>query len=1316
MPTPAEHPNKPNSNSLARTLTKAAALLLGLLLALLLISAALLNYAVRYDKGTRLLWNASTRLFHNSLSGNYVSGNLLHGLHLEKVAYHNSTLRIDLSSLAGSWNIDWQQRRLNVSWLHLGMLAIDDTSPSSPTTLPQQIQLPLALTLNDIRLQQLRYGQGTGALELSKLQLHGKSDGTTHALTLETLTTPYGIAQADLQLSGKRPFALDGSLQLRGIIDTDKSAPKGEQYLLDAKLSGSLEALNIALAASGDKLQGKAQIVATPFAALPFQTARIDLLHINPQAFNAAAPKADISLHADLQPLASPTTPLSVGGKVSASNALPGALDRQRLPLLSASADVQMNQTTQTLTALNVRLPGNGQLSGNGSLKDGTGAFTLQASSLNLQSLYGALAASRLQGPLTLRLTPQRQEVQLQLADAALRIGLDAAMEADNITLTDASLSAGKSSLALNGAVSLQDAMPFDLKGKLTHFNPATWIKTSPADQARLQADINMDFSASGQAVPVPPQAPPQLKLSFGIHDSRYGGLPLQGSGTLHLDGERLLPSSADLLIAGNQLHLKGSFGTAKDQLAVHIHAPQLQSLGFGLSGLLQFDGTLAGSLTRPNLRATYRAEKLVFGARRLARLSGQADLQGDLQASVSSPNNKLVLSLHAQDYHGPEATLSTFDADLSGTYAAHRLTLKADGDHKGKPLALTLAAQGRLQREGPGYAWKGVLQQLENRGWPRLALSTPLDIDASAKRLILGATQLSVADAAIDLKNFSYQDGRLRSAGSMSNLQVSAMLDLLHEYGGVTLPLKSNLVFDSQWDFSLADSGSGYLQINRKSGDLRFTPEERDIALGLSQAQLRVELHGKQLSTTARIVADRIGSLTTQADSTLPVQDGLLTLTTQMPLTAEATLSLPQLHSIGSLLGPQYVLEGAMNAKLSARGTPESPQLSGSINGDGLGFLWFDQGIQLKNGIVRMVLDNNEIDLRQVEFQGASGTLRATGKVQLGNANPALSASIIADRLQLFASPERQLMLSGQASVANVDEKLRIDGKVRVDRALFDFPKSSAPSLGDDVIVVRSNGKTTQGATATGQQKFDQASAKPASSLSPSINLDLDFGDDFRFRGRGADLRLAGNLNVKSEPNAPLRGVGLIRVAEGTYEAFGSKLNIESGRINFQGPLNNPNINILAIRSNLEVEAGVEVSGTAAQPRVKLVSTPNVSDEEKLSWIMFGHGSDSSGVAQINASSQALALLGNYGGKNLARGIGLDQFSVGASESGLTDQQVINIGKALTEKIVLGYEQSLSTAASIIKLSWQFSRRWSLVVRAGAINGLGLVFNRRYD
>ncbi|MFX7764326.1 hypothetical protein ABTK05_21945, partial [Acinetobacter baumannii] len=77
----------------------------------------------------------------------------------------------------------------------------------------------------------------------------------------------------------------------------------------------------------------------------------------------------------------------------------------------------------------------------------------------------------------------------------------------------------------------------------------------------------------------------------FRIHDSTYDALPMSGQGDINLAGMRLLPSRANVQIAGNTLDLDGSFGTARDKLKLKVDAPQLARLGYGLGGLLRVDG-----------------------------------------------------------------------------------------------------------------------------------------------------------------------------------------------------------------------------------------------------------------------------------------------------------------------------------------------------------------------------------------------------------------------------------------------------------------------------------------------------------------------------------------------------------------------------------------------------------------------------------------------------------------------------------------------------------------------------------------------------
>jgi translocation and assembly module TamB len=353
---------------------------------------------------------------------------------------------------------------------------------------------------------------------------------------------------------------------------------------------------------------------------------------------------------------------------------------------------------------------------------------------------------------------------------------------------------------------------------------------------------------------------------------------------------------------------------------------------------------------------------------------------------------------------------------------------------------------------------------------------------------------------------------------------------------------------------------------------------------------------------------------------------------------------------------------------------------------------------------VVHIVLSQNLVEFQQVEFHGASGTLRATGRVRLDSAEPDLTASIVADKLELFAAPDRNLSLSGSASVANAGAQggMAINGKFVVDHALF-----------DDVVVVRPDG------TVAGERPLPVAGTnKPVGPFAPRANIDIDLGNSFRFRGQGADLGLTGTVTAMSAPNLPLRAVGNVRVTRGsTYTAFGRRLNIENGFFTFNGPVANPGINILAMRRNQQVEAGVQVTGTVQFPTAKLVSEPSVPDNEKLSWLLFGHGTDQgNNLGQQSTMTTALALLGSASGKQIAQTFGLDEFSIGRSEVGLTDPQVVMVSKAINERLVIGYEQGLQSASNAIKATVNLTRYWSVAAYGGTFDGIELLFTRRFD
>jgi len=169
-----------------------------------------------------------------------------------------------------------------------------------------------------------------------------------------------------------------------------------------------------------------------------------------------------------------------------------------------------------------------------------------------------------------------------------------------------------------------------------------------------------------------------------------------------------------------------------------------------------------------------------------------------------------------------------------------------------------------------------------------------------------------------------------------------------------------------------------------------------------------------------------------------------------------------------------------------------------------------------------------------------------------------------------------------------------------------------------------------------------------------------------------------------------------------------------------FDGPIDNPALQITAWRRNQAVEAGVQLTGTVRAPRVQLVSQPPVPEAEQLSWLVLGRAPTDVTKADLGLLQAAAAALLARGDqlpldRRLARTFGLDEVSFRGS--GEVQDRVLAVGKRLSDRLYVSYEQGLGTVASnLVKLDYSLSRRWSLRAETGTSSGWGLFYRFSWD
>ena len=197
---------------------------------------------------------------------------------------------------------------------------------------------------------------------------------------------------------------------------------------------------------------------------------------------------------------------------------------------------------------------------------------------------------------------------------------------------------------------------------------------------------------------------------------------------------------------------------------------------------------------------------------------------------------------------------------------------------------------------------------------------------------------------------------------------------------------------------------------------------------------------------------------------------------------------------------------------------------------------------------------------------------------------------------------------------------------------------------------------------------------------------------------------------------------LGEVRIERGTYKAYGQDLSIDSSVVRFSGPYDNPTLNIIAIRPNISVRVGVQITGNLNTPRVRLFSEPELPENEKLAWLLLGRPAAGGGAEAAIMQQAALALLSSATGKmddGIAKKLGIDDVSFrgrSTNADGTTASAVVSLGKRISDKLYVRYESSVAGALGTISLFYDFSKRFTLRAQTGDSNAVDLIFTLTYD
>ena len=402
--------------------------------------------------------------------------------------------------------------------------------------------------------------------------------------------------------------------------------------------------------------------------------------------------------------------------------------------------------------------------------------------------------------------------------------------------------------------------------------------------------------------------------------------------------------------------------------------------------------------------------------------------------------------------------------------------------------------------------------------------------------------------------------------------------------------------------------------------------------------------------------------------------------------------------------------LKGMVNLDSKIGGNLSSPLLVGNMTAKGSAVPRYDVG------------QVNDFDFK-VGLNGQRGDLDGTIVLNGGSLklDGDLDWSTGADGSLVAQAKKLPVFLVGYGTaVADINTKvtlgevLDISGDVEINTARITVHDvaGSGKSVSSDEILVPDDGSLSLMKKAREPQ------------FKSTIDLGVKFGDDVRFAAMGmVKGNLAGGIDIyKKLEHKDIRSAGEIRVVDGTADVYGRKFNFATARVIFNGEIANPTLNVEVVADPESIEGdvvvGARVTGTAQAPDIKLFSKPSMSENEVLSYILYGHGLDKNVANQDSNNSNMILGLGVSGLSGLAQGVagafGVDNVQLGTQGRG--DNTQVEVQGYVTRKLRLSYGYGVFNSVGEFKIRYELIRNLYAEFVSSIDQAVDIIYSFEFD
>jgi translocation and assembly module TamB len=751
-------------------------------------------------------------------------------------------------------------------------------------------------------------------------------------------------------------------------------------------------------------------------------------------------------------------------------------------------------------------------------------------------------------------------------------------------------------------------------------------------------------------------------------------GATITGQGVIDLAPQFIRCTTCVLAVGSNRLDVDGEMTDGELDWSVSVDAPEMSALHPDIAGRVYGEGRLRGTMEQPRFTGKVQAERLAF--RSWFAQSVAIDSQ---DSSLDAVNIRARVS----ELHSGDTDYGTFD--VSGAGNAGNMQLEVDWAIHG----LSIDAAGILQLDGrvlAGRIRRATINEPNTGDWQLQ--------DAFAFRLTDSAMSIephvwSGGSGHLQLVRLETSDEEIGIVADIERIPLSLADSFL--------PADFRLLGLASASIDIArhaDGWSGTLQWRQLNTVLRVVEDHgRTTDIRVPRAELRANF------LDGGVVAQ--ASVSIEPGVTTDVDLQLSRLDADAEIQAELRLGGDDWSWITAVIPDIDGFQGSIAASVNANGPLLAPQLSGDI-------VWREGRLVLP--ALNVPLDNIELVISgapqgtatvEGSAKAGGGTLAVTGNIErLMQATRSITLELSGKSAEIFNWPEYHVWGSPDLTIVGDAQGWQVGGRLTVPRADIEIREIpvEATTVSADIVVL-------------GDEEIRVEPTRVAGEVR------LVLGKQVRVKALGLDSGLSGELQVQLRQDRAISAEGRISLVKGSFETQGQQLTIQKGELTFTGPLDNPIVDVRAVRviENFDgtVTAGIHLHGRAQNLTSTVFSEPTMNEVDALSYLVIGRPLSQATEAEGGELSGAAVSLGLRQATRLTEQIGL---SVGLDQLSLSgdggDATTLIAGKKINSRLYARYAYGIFSRLGTLLMRYRLSEHITLEAGAGEAQSIDVLYS----